>query len=538
MKTQINEVVDFLRRAALRQGDGGLTDGQLLARFIEHREQAAVAALVQRHGPMVWGVCRRILRSHHDAEDAFQATFLVLVRKAVSIRHREKMANWLYGVAHQTAIKARAILAKRRTREKPGTAMPEPQAPEQDTRNDLRALLDQELSRLPDKYRVAIVLCDLEEKTRREAARQLDLPEGTLAGRLTRGRAMLARRLARRGPAVSGGALVAVFSQEAASAGVPISVLASTIKAASMFAAGQAAATGAISVHVAALTERMLNAMLLAKLRIALTLVLAVALALAGVAHHFVQTQAAGAQPSPKRDQPVPGGQPATSPKPDAVLLALAQGGNQAENLFRESEKKLSEADQAQITVESTLERGTLKKGHLKGTLLLAKGNKANMAVQGNLDGEEFKMSAVSNGSKMKMEVTMSKPQEEQNTPKDLNAMFAGSFSRVGVLAGFRTRTQQAGEQEPGLDDLYKVSDFVLGKKEKVGERESQVIEYKLVMDNRDTAETTIWLDTETKLPLKRVFNSKNDNESYRVTETYQIRINGQIDEKKFELPK
>src|SRR5262245_18945855 len=319
METQINEVVDFLRRAARRQGDGGLTDGQLLARFIEHREPAAVAALVQRHGPMVWGVCRRILRNHHDAEDAFQATFLVLVRKAVSIRQREMMANWLYGVAHQTAMKARTILAKRRTREKQGTAMPEPQAPEQDTRNDLQPLLDQELSRLPDRYRLAIVLCDLEGKTRREAAQQLGLPEGTLAGRLTRGRTMLARRLARRGLAVSGGALAAVFSQEAASAGVPISVVASTIKAASLFAAGQAAATGAISVHVAALTEGVLKGMLLAKLRIPLTLVLALALAGTGVAHRFVQTQAAGAQPSPKRDQPVPGGQAAASPQPGAA---------------------------------------------------------------------------------------------------------------------------------------------------------------------------------------------------------------------------
>src|SRR5262249_27053858 len=154
--------------------------------------------------------------NHHDAEDAFQATFLVLVRKAVSIRQREMIANWLYGVAYQTSRKARAILAKRRTREKQETAMPEPQALEQDTWKDLRPLLDQELSRLPDKYRAAIVLCDLEGKTRQHGARQLGLPEGTLAGRLTRGRAMLARRLARRGLAASGAALAAVFAQEAA----------------------------------------------------------------------------------------------------------------------------------------------------------------------------------------------------------------------------------------------------------------------------------------------------------------------------------
>ena len=347
METQINEVVNSVRRAALRQENAGLTDGQLLACFIEQRDQAAITALVQRHGPMVWGVCRRLL-NQHDAEDAFQATFLVLVRKAVSIRHREMMANWMYGVAHQTAMKARAMIAKRRTREQQGAAVLEPQAPEQDTRNDLQPLLDQELSRLPDKYRVAIVLCDLEGKTRQEAARQLGLPEGTMAGRLTRGRAMLARRLARRGLAVPGGALAAVFSQEAASAGVPISVVASTIQAASMFAAGQAAATGAISVHVAALTERVLKAMLLVRLRIPLTLVLALALALAGtgVAHRFVQTQAAeAAQPSPKRDQPVPGGPAAAPPKPGTAKTATAASQEFLNDALKEFEVAKDEPD-------------------------------------------------------------------------------------------------------------------------------------------------------------------------------------------------
>jgi RNA polymerase sigma factor (sigma-70 family) len=348
METQINEIVNSLRRAALRHEEGGLTDGQLLARFLERREQAAIAALVERHGPMIWGVCCRILRNHHDAEDAFQATFLVLVRKAGSIRQRERMANWLYGVAHQTAIKARAMNARRRTREQQGTAMPEPQAPEQNTRNDLQLLLDQELSCLPDKYRLAIVLCDLEGKTRREAARQLGLPEGTLAGQLTRGRALLARRLARHGLAVSGGALAAVFSQEAASAEVPTSVAAATIKAASMFAAGQAS-PGAISVPVAALTERVLKAMLLAKLRIPLTLAVTLALALAGtgVAHRFIQTQAAGAaaivQPSPRRAHPLLGGQAAVSQKPGAEKTAADRGQEFLNDALKEFEAAADE---------------------------------------------------------------------------------------------------------------------------------------------------------------------------------------------------
>ncbi len=538
MESQINEVVDFLRRTALRQGDGGLTDGQLLSRFIERREQAAVAALVQRHGTMVWGVCRRILRNHHDAEDAFQATFLVLIRKAASIRQRETMANWLYGVAHQTALKARAMLARRRTREQQGTPMPVPQAAEQDTRNDLQSLLDQELSRLPDKYRVAIVLCDLEGKTRREAARQLSLPEGTLAGRLTRGRALLARRLARRGLAISGGALAAAFSREAASAAVPISVLGSTINATSMFAAGQAAATGGISVHVAALTERMLRAMLLARLRIPLTLVLALALVLAGtgVAHRLVQTRAAEAQPLPRRDS-APGGHAAASPSGPGPLTA-AQREKQAERLFHESEQTLAEADRVRITVECTVEGTARQAERIKGTLLMARRNKLRLVVEGSHRGQAFRFSDVSDGIKMKSEATGLEPREAQDSPSDLNAMFAGTFSRIGLIAGFRVSTRQAGEKEPGLDDQFKVSDFALGKKEKVGEREARVIDYKLLMDKLDTAETTLWLDTETKLPLKRVLSTTAGNESLRVTETYQIRVGGTIDEKQFELPK
>ena len=239
---QMREIVQHLRRAALLQDGAGLTDGQLLGCFIEHRDEAAFATLVKRHGPMVWGVCRRILDNYHDAEDAFQATFLVLVRKAAAIVPREMIANWLYGVAHQTALKARQTAAKRKCREKQVTAMPEPAVSEQDLWHDLQPVLDHELSSLPTKYRVAVVLCDLEGKTRKEAARQLGLPEGTVASRLTRARTMLAKRLARHGLAVSGGALAVVLSQRVASACVPTSVVSSTIKAASLFAAGQTAA--------------------------------------------------------------------------------------------------------------------------------------------------------------------------------------------------------------------------------------------------------------------------------------------------------
>src|SRR5205809_5551032 len=171
--SRVCEVIQHLRSVVLLRDGAGLTDEQLLKDYLSRDEEAALQTLVRRHGPMVWGVCRRVLRNWHDAEEAFQATFLVLVRRAASIASPELLANWLYGVAHQTALKARATSAKRGARERQVAMMPEPAATAQDLWSDLQPLLDQELSRLPEKYRVAIVLCDLEGKTRREAARQL-----------------------------------------------------------------------------------------------------------------------------------------------------------------------------------------------------------------------------------------------------------------------------------------------------------------------------------------------------------------------------
>src|SRR5262245_31294343 len=259
------QVIQHLRKAVLLRDGGGLTDGQLLGCFLDHRDEAAFATIVKRHGPMVWGLCRRLL-PHHDAEDAFQATFLVLVRRAASIRPQEMVANWLYGVARQTAFKARAMSAKRRARERQVTAMPEPAGKQQGSESDLQLLLDQELSRLPDVYRVVIILCELQGKTRKEAARQLGLPEGTVASRLARARALLAKRLARHGLTVTGGLAVAVLSEQASAAGVPVSLLSSTIKAVTLVAAGHAVTAGVIPVRVAALTEGVLQAMFLNKL--------------------------------------------------------------------------------------------------------------------------------------------------------------------------------------------------------------------------------------------------------------------------------
>ena len=247
---------------------GARSDAQLLARFVERREGAVFEAIVRRHGPMVWGVCRRVLRDHHDAEDAFQATFLVLARKAASIMPREKLGNWLYGVAYQTALKARAQRTKRRGREGQVPDMPEPEAKPHDNRNDLTELLDQELSRLPEKYRIPIVLCELEGRTHKEAASQLGWPIGTVSSRLSRARSMLARRLSRRGVSLGAGSLAMLLTQESASAGMATKLIGSTAQAASLFAGGGALTVGVVSAGVIALTGEVLKIMFVSKLKI------------------------------------------------------------------------------------------------------------------------------------------------------------------------------------------------------------------------------------------------------------------------------
>jgi RNA polymerase sigma factor (sigma-70 family) len=268
----VRTVLEHLCRTMLPPDAGDQTDGQLLQGFIEHQDDASFAALVRRHGRMVWGVCRRVLGHAQDAEDAFQATFLVLVRKAASIVPREAVGNWLYGVAYHTALKARVLNLKRQGKEKQVSAVPEPHAVPADLWEELRPLLDQELSRLPDHYRSVIIHCDLEGKTRREVAQQLRIPEGTISSRLTTARRMLAKRLARRGLVVFSTGLAGVLAREAASACVPTALVRSTIEAASLYAAGPTAA-GTVSPPVAVLTEGVLRSMLLDKLKTAAALV-------------------------------------------------------------------------------------------------------------------------------------------------------------------------------------------------------------------------------------------------------------------------
>lgn len=279
---QLGGVLRQLCRAALDRGGPDPTDAELLDRFVARRDAAAFEAIVRRHGPMVFGVCRRILLNEADAEDAFQATFLVLVRKAPSVRPRSQLGNWLYGVAHNTALKAKAMSRKRRAKERESASARPGPADERWAR--LQELLDEELSRLPHKYRVPIVLCDLQGQPLKEAALHLGWPQGTVASRLSRGRNLLARRLSRRGLAVSGGGLGVLLAQTAASAGVPPALVNSTLEVVPRLAA---------SLQVAALAEGVVKAMFLTKLKVVTAVLVVVAAAGVGVGGLSEPTRAA-----------------------------------------------------------------------------------------------------------------------------------------------------------------------------------------------------------------------------------------------------
>jgi RNA polymerase sigma factor (sigma-70 family) len=276
---ELTSVLRHLRRTALLSESAAQTDGDLLNRYLIERDDAAFEALLGRHGAMVLGVCRRILGNEADAHDAFQATFLVFVRKAASIQPRGMVGNWLYGVAQRTSLRARAINRQRQANAR-WSATPMLRDPSRDqAQMEINDLLDQELSHLPDKYRAPVVLCGLEGRSLQEAARQLDCPAGTVASRLARGRELLAKRLARQGLALSGTALATSLAQQAAAAGVPAALYASTAQAASALAFGPALAAGIISSEVLTLMEGTVRTMVFSKLQWVAVICLSLSLA-------------------------------------------------------------------------------------------------------------------------------------------------------------------------------------------------------------------------------------------------------------------
>ena len=258
-----SSLIDRIRTLHVGGTTVGLTDVQLLERFLHRRDSAAEAAftaLVERHGPMVHRVCQGVLREEHDADDAFQATFLILARKAGSIRERGSIASWLYGVARRVALRARAQRRLRTEREQAAGARATVRDSGMDQTGLSQDVLD-EVDRLPFKYRSAIVLCDLDGLTQEEAARELGVPVGTVKVRLSRARQRLRGRLLRRGLAP---ALVGSATAARGACLITTPFMDFTVKAAMQVAAGQAAT---VSTSVALLVKGVLRNMFIAKLR-------------------------------------------------------------------------------------------------------------------------------------------------------------------------------------------------------------------------------------------------------------------------------
>jgi RNA polymerase sigma factor (sigma-70 family) len=285
---------DFLRRGQSVDSD---PDAQLLQRFVATRDELAFEALLRRHGPMVLGVCRRLLLHAEDAEDAFQATFLILARKAARLRRRELLGPWLYGVASRTAARARVDLARRRNREQ--QVVPREAEPPDDSLiwRDLRPVLDEEVGRLPERYRAAFVLCYLQGLTNKEAALTLGCPQGTVLSRLAWARARLRSRLTRRGVTLSAAAISSALLPRAAAAIVPAGLMTATTAAVVRRAAGVVA-----SGPITRLTEEVLRAMWMTKVKA--IAVLALALAAVGIGLGVMWPAPAQGSPQPAVPQP------------------------------------------------------------------------------------------------------------------------------------------------------------------------------------------------------------------------------------------
>jgi RNA polymerase sigma factor (sigma-70 family) len=269
---QQNPVMRYLRRLAGAPPGGDSSDEELLRRFVFEHDEAAFTAVVEKHGPMVFGVCRRVLRNRQDAEDAFQATFLVLARKAGSLARPGLLAAWLYGVAYRTALRARATAVQRQLHEKQVMAIQASKSIQASGTEDLKEIVDEEVNRLPAKYRSPVILCHLCCRTNEEAARELGCACGTIFSRLSRAREMLRSRLTRRGITLSAAGLATALAETASKAVVPPLLIHETVRSALILAAGKGLAGGVISSSVFTLTKGVQQAMFMNTLKIVLAL--------------------------------------------------------------------------------------------------------------------------------------------------------------------------------------------------------------------------------------------------------------------------
>jgi RNA polymerase sigma factor (sigma-70 family) len=298
-------VLHYLHTHIGRSDVAATSDERLLERFAIQGDESAFEAIVERHGPLVWGVCRRVLNRDQDIEDAFQATFLVLVRKAHSIRRRASVSSWLHGVAHRVALQARASVEQNRTHNLQGPSPTLTDAASEASYRELRAILDEEILGLPERFRTPLLLCCLEGRTKAEAARELGWKEGTVASRLARARLRLHGRLTQRGILLAAGPAGMVLVEKS-SAAVSAALVAAAVRMAILFAAGEVASAGGVSTSVPVLAKGILNGMVVSKVKVSAALILTVCFLAAGAgwaAHQALQEKP---KPEQRKDEPQP----------------------------------------------------------------------------------------------------------------------------------------------------------------------------------------------------------------------------------------
>jgi RNA polymerase sigma factor (sigma-70 family) len=388
-RDSLRSVLHYLHRVA-SDGPAAISDAELLERFAQRRDEAAFELLVWRHGPMVLALCQRLLHQEQDAEDAFQATFLTLVRKAGSIQKKESLASWLYKVAYRIACRVRS--RKPVPAQSAMTEQPAPPTEMEAVWRDLRTVLDQELAGLPESSRRPIVLCYLEGKTHEEAARMLGCPTGTVAARLSRARERLRLRLTRRGWTLSAPLLAAVLADKAVASAITPELVHHTVQSALVYATGKSAAS-VLSLKAVALTEGVLRMMWLSKLRIVAAMFLAVALVGAGIGLAVWESWAGEA----------PGPNPVTRAVPPAAQAKAQTPAGQAEGDAKAEVVKLrDELAKLRADLDSALsEIKTLKNALRQGGVPpqqgpLYKGKPSQFWLQQAEDGDiEFRTEAI-----------------------------------------------------------------------------------------------------------------------------------------------
>ncbi len=351
---QPSALIRFVRRIAVAES-AETADALLLRRFIDSRDAEAFTALVQRHGPMVYGVCQRMLGDIHEAEDCFQATFLILARRARAVGRPESVGGWLHGVACRVAARARHVLARRRAQERQVVDVPAVERTPELVWTDLRPVLDEEIDRLPERYRLPFVLCYLDGRTNEEAARVLGCPKGTVLSRLATARERLRRRLTRRGITLPA-ALLAGLLTEHATAAVPAPLVDAT-------AGG---ITGAMAPGVAVLVEGVLMTMRIHRIATMFGVLLAAALLVGGsgialwpplLAQTDPDKQAPRREATQKEEPPAatPGG-PLPAVQPESVIEAYEDNDARADELFNGKRVRV-------IGTMNRIKRITLPKG-------------------------------------------------------------------------------------------------------------------------------------------------------------------------------